>query len=81
MIVLHNGDLVLAKDSVSDALKAFCGRIGLQDYANMSLFYGQMVSDSEANADVAELTALYPNVEIEVHPGGQPHYQYIISVE
>ncbi len=81
VIVMHNGDLVLARDSVSDALKAFCERIGLQDYANMSLFYGQMVSDSEANADIAELTALYPNVEIEVHPGGQPHYQYIISVE
>ncbi|MHB8089929.1 MAG: hypothetical protein ACYDH2_16955 [Anaerolineaceae bacterium] len=27
------------------------------------------------------LTQLYPDHEIEVHEGGQPHYQLIISLE
>lgn len=81
VIVMHNGELVLAKDSVRDALKGFCERVGLEKYDTMSLFYGQNVSEAEADADVAEINQLYPNVEIVCHYGGQPHYQYLISVE
>lgn len=81
VIVMHNGELVIARDSVMDALKGFCERVGLENYNSMSLFYGQMISEEEAKAAVAELAALYPNVEIEAHFGGQPHYQYLISVE
>ena len=81
VIVMHNGELVLAKDSVQEALKGFCERVGLEKYDTMSLFYGQNVSEAEADADVAEINRLYPNVEIVCHYGGQPHYQYLISVE
>lgn len=81
VIVMHNGDLVLAADSLLDAMKGFCERIGLADYDNMTLFYGQPVIEEEATALVGELGELYPDVEIELHFGGQPHYYYIISVE
>ena len=30
---------------------------------------------------VAELEQLHPDVEYEVHPGGQPHYQLLLSAE
>jgi hypothetical protein len=30
---------------------------------------------------LAELTALHPDVELEVHQGGQPHYPLLLSAE
>jgi hypothetical protein len=30
---------------------------------------------------LAELEALHPNLELEVHAGGQPHYPLLLSAE
>lgn len=81
VIVMHNGELILAKDSVREAIRGFCERVGLEKYDTISLFYGQNVSEAEAEADVTEINQLYPNVDVVCHFGGQPHYQYLISVE
>jgi hypothetical protein len=46
-----------------------------------SLFYGDQINDDEA-ADLGEsIKEKYPELEIEVIQGCQPHYSYIISVE
>ena len=47
----------------------------------ITLYYGEQVNaqDAEAIADFA--SRRYPDVEVEVHLGGQPLYYYIISVE
>ena len=47
----------------------------------VTLFYGQEVSHTEANKVADVVREKYPSLEIEVQEGGQPHYQYIISVE
>src|SRR5690242_4836999 len=35
----------------------------------------------ELNGLVDELTAQHPELEIELHDGGQPHYQLLLSAE
>ncbi|MCD8364028.1 MAG: DAK2 domain-containing protein [Lachnospiraceae bacterium] len=47
----------------------------------VGIYYGEDVSDEAARAFGDEIAAAYPNVEVEVHAGGQPIYYYIVSVE
>ena len=47
----------------------------------ISIYYGEDVSEEDAEALGEELTEAYPDCEIEVNQGGQPIYYYIISVE
>lgn len=47
----------------------------------ISLYYGEEISEGDAEALAAEISDKYPNVDVEVHPGGQPIYYYILSVE
>ena len=35
----------------------------------------------ELNGLVDDLSALYPDLEIDLHDGGQPHYQLLLSAE
>lgn len=47
----------------------------------ISLYYGEEVSEEEANDLAEEVMELYPNLDVEVHYGGQPIYYYVLSVE
>ena len=47
----------------------------------ISVYYGEDVSDDEAEAFRARIEAEYPSCDIELQYGGQPIYYYIISAE
>ena len=47
----------------------------------ITIFYGEDISQEEANQLSDSLTQIYPEMEIEVHSGGQSLYYYIIGVE
>jgi len=47
----------------------------------VTIYYGEMIEKEQAEAVSAALREKYPNLQIEVVRGGQPHYEYIISVE
>lgn len=47
----------------------------------ISLYYGEEVSEEDANTLADEVMELYPNLDVEVHRGGQPIYYYVLSVE
>ncbi|TAH75120.1 MAG: DAK2 domain-containing protein [Anaerolineaceae bacterium] len=47
----------------------------------ISLYYGEEITDEEANEIADELSKLYPDLDVEVHYGGQPIYYYLLSVE
>lgn len=47
----------------------------------ISLYYGETVTEEEAEVVGEELMELFPDLDIEVHFGGQPIYYYLISVE
>ena len=44
-------------------------------------FYGEDVSEEDAQALEAKLTEMYPDCDVEIQSGGQPVYLYIFSVE
>lgn len=47
----------------------------------ISLYYGEEISEEDAQELADELTEQYPDMDIEVHYGGQPIYYYVLSVE
>lgn len=47
----------------------------------ISLYYGEEVSADAAQSLGEELTKKHPDLDVEVHEGGQPIYYYILSVE
>jgi len=81
VIALINGKLEISADSVEGACLQALEKAGAADYELITLFYGEDLSLAEANRIADVVRAAYPKQEIELQEGGQPHYQFIISVE
>jgi len=81
IIALHNGKLVLSTDSLDNACLELLEEIGTEDFELITLFYGVDIEKPEVNRITDVIRAKYPDQEIEVQDGGQPHYQFIFSVE
>ncbi len=80
-IGLINGVLQVTGDSPEEVVRAALEQIGAGDYEIITLYYGEAVTADQAQELADELAALYPEQEIELVDGGQPYYQYILSVE
>ncbi len=52
-----------------------------EDSEIISVYYGQDVSEEDAEHLAERLEEQYPDFDIEIHNGGQPIYYYIVSVE
>ena len=81
VIGIHNGDLVISADTIEDGLLKLLDQIKAEDYEQITLFYGNGMTDADAEKYVALVQEKYPDLEIECHYGGQPHYFFSISVE
>jgi DAK2 domain fusion protein YloV len=81
VIALVNGKLALSAASVEESCLGALEKAGTADHELITLFSGEDLSPSEANRIVDVIRKAYPAQEIELQDGGQPHYQFIISVE
>jgi DAK2 domain fusion protein YloV len=81
IIALHNGKLVFSANNLEDACLGFLEKAKAQDYELITLYYGIDTQKPEVNRIADVIRAAYPDQEIEVQEGGQPHYQFIISIE
>ena len=57
------------------------GQLIDEESAIVSIYYGEDVKEADAAAIGEKLSAAHPDVEVEIHYGGQPIYYYVISVE
>jgi len=81
VIALFNSELIASSDSVEGACLEILKRVDFDDRERLTLFYGSDISKQDVNLIVDHIREGYPQLEIEVHEGGQPHYQFIISIE
>jgi DAK2 domain fusion protein YloV len=81
VIALHNGSLVESSENLEDACLKLLHKAGTLDKERITLFYGNNISKTEVNQIVDHIRSAYPTHEIELHDGGQPHYQFIIAIE
>jgi hypothetical protein len=81
VIALVNGKLAIAVTTVEEACLGALAYAHADDYELITLFQGEGLPITETNRIVDVIRAAYPAQEIELQDGGQPHYQFIISIE
>jgi DAK2 domain fusion protein YloV len=81
IIALHNGRLVLSAVSLEEACMGLLKKTHADHFELITLFYGANVSKKEVMHIADLIRAKYPEQEIEVQEGCQPHYQFIIAIE
>lgn len=81
VIALLDGKLVASAGSVEEGTLELLEKADAGEHELITLFYGQDMPRAEAHRIADMAREKYPNLEVEVQEGGQPHYQFIISVE
>jgi len=81
VIALVNGKLATSASSVEEACLGALEKARAGEFELITLFYGKDETPAEANRISDVIRTKYPGQEIELQDGGQPHYQFIISVE
>lgn len=81
VIGLLNGKLACSGNTLEEVLVDTLGRAKAEDNELITLYAGADLSPDQAQSLADKITELYPDQEIEVHRGGQPHYQIILSIE
>lgn len=80
-IGLLNGALVEASDSMSEVALKVLDRADASKHEVVTVYRGEGASEEESRSLADQINEKWPNVQVEVVNGGQPHYPYIISVE
>lgn len=86
---IHEGDIMGIGDHgilavgqrVEDTIRDMLELLVDDDTELISLYYGQDVTAEDAEEFAKDIEALYPDIDIDVHMGGQPIYYYVLSVE
>jgi DAK2 domain fusion protein YloV len=81
IIALHNEKLVLSATSLEEACLGLLEAAHASHFELITLFYGEKVARQEVNRIVDVIRKAYPEQEVEVQEGCQPHYHFIISIE
>ena len=55
--------------------------MGIENCEIVTLYFGEDVTEQEAEDTARRIKERYSQLEIEVVDGGQPHYAYILSAE
>jgi DAK2 domain fusion protein YloV len=81
VIALLDGKLVCSAKSVEEGCLCMLDKAKAGEHELITLFYGEDLTAAEANRIADKIREAYPGQEIELQDGGQPHYQFILSVE
>src|SRR5512142_3057156 len=81
VIALLDGKLVASAASVEEGCLQLLEKAKAEEHELITLFYGQDMPHADANRIADVIRSRYAVQEVEVQEGGQPHYQFIISVE
>jgi len=81
VIALYNGKLVCSNNTIEDACLCLLEKANTREKERITLFYGANIAKVDVNRIVDRIRTQYPSHEIELHDGGQPHYQFIIAIE
>ena len=86
---IHEGDIMGIGDSgilavgkdLEETTKEMIANLVDEDSELISIYYGEEVSEEEAEKFAGEIEELYPDVDVDIQFGGQPIYYYVLAVE
>ena len=80
-IGLLDGELLTAGNNPSDVLLKILTKLDPKKMEIITIYYGADTKQTEAEQVSASIRERYPKLQVEVVRGGQPHYNYIVSIE
>ena len=78
--ILNDEALIGSGNNASDVILKALEKTNIADVEIITIYYGAEIKDAEAESIAKEIRDRYP-VEVEVLCGGQPYYNYVISLE
>jgi len=76
-----DGALVAVGNSTIDILNQMLAKLDLDKVEVITIYYGADTKATEAEQVSGSIRERYPQLQIEIVHGGQPHYNYIVSIE
>ena len=80
-IGLLDGELLAAGNNTIDILTKMLTKIDLKKNEIITIYYGADTDLDEAEQVSASIREQHPQLQVEVVRGGQPYYNYIVSIE
>lgn len=80
-IGLLERELVAAGDDSMTVLLDLLRRAEVTEGALVTLYWGGDLAEAAVDETLHRVESTFPGVEVEVAYGGQPHYEYIVSIE
>ena len=80
-IGLLDGDLLAAGDDTTEVLNKMLAELNLNEAEVITIYYGADTELAEAEQVSVTIREQHPQLQVEVVRGGQPHYNYIVSIE
>ena len=76
-----NGDLLTVGNTSTGVLNEALAKLDLDEAEVITIYYGADTEPAEAEQFSISLREKHAQLQVEVVKGGQPHYNYIVSVE
>lgn len=80
-IGLHNGKLVISAEGLEKACLDLLKKMGAKEAEIITAYFGEDLHRQDAESIAEVIRKAFPKQVVEVHEGGQPHYQFIFTVE
>jgi len=81
IIGLDAKNIITKGSNIADVTASLIEKLKNDQTMNVTLFYGSDVSPEDAEALKNTLANKYPDIDVDVHSGGQPLYYYLLSLE
>lgn len=81
IIGILKDEIVVTSETVEDALEKLLGVMANEESELITLFYGKDIEQEKADIIKDRIKSIFPDFEVEIHYGGQPHYSFFVSVE
>lgn len=83
LLAIMQGDIVACGQDMQAVMLELAEKMAAAhaDAEILSLYYGNGMTEAEAGEIAAALEERFPDLELELHPGGQPLYYFLLAVE
>ena len=81
IIGLDNKRILAKSDNIDEATLKLVKALKNDDHEMITLYYGEGVTEEDAEALAAKIGEKYPECDVDFHFGGQPVYYYMVSLE
>jgi len=81
IISLLDGELTAVGDDAVDVILDTLSKTDIESHEILTVYYGAETNATEAEETATAIRARYPELQVEIIKGSQPHYNYIISIE